>query len=343
MTRTRAGVIGAGSWAVSAHIPALAARDDVELVGVCRTDLARAQSIRDRFGFAMASTDYRDLLALDLDAVIVASPSALHHEQASAALLSGAHVLCEKPMTIDPSEAWDLVRIAEEQQREVLIAFGWNYMPMIERAVALVRSVGIGRPEHLSIHMSSSTRALLLGTGAYPDSSADSVPQQATWTDPALSGGGYGQAQLSHALALALALFPDRVEEVSGRFFGTGTPGVELHDAATLRFASGAIGTLSGASAHAGAWGDRHDLQVRAVGSEGQAMVDVLREVAWVYRPDSGEHRVEVSPGDGTYQPQGPANALIDVARGLAPNPAPGRLGALTVEALHLLYARGTQ
>lgn len=337
MKKTRIAIIGAGSWAVAAHIPALAARDDVELVAVCRPELENAERIRDRFGFGLASVDYREVLEQGIDACIVSSPSALHHEHTAAALRAGAHVLCEKPMTIDPAEAWDLVEVAKRHNRELLISFGWNYMPMIREARRMLRETSIGRLEHLTIHMSSSTRDLLSGTGAYPDSSADDAPQTATWTNPALSGGGYGQAQLSHALGLALSLFPDRVASASAALFGSPS-GVELHDAAVLGFESGAVGVLSGGSAHSGAWGNKHDLQVRAIGTEGQAVVDVLREMAWIYRPDTGERRLELREGDGAYAAGGPANGLADVAAGHGDNPAPGELGALTVEALDLVY-----
>ncbi|MGV8858172.1 Gfo/Idh/MocA family protein [Rhodoglobus sp.] len=343
MKKIRVSVIGAGSWALAAHLPALKSRDDVELVGVCRSNLDAAERIRDTFGFEFASADYRDVLTPGVDAVIVASPSSLHHEHAAAALRSGAHVLCEKPMTIASAEAWDLVEIAREHDRELLIAFGWNFMAMIRNAKEMIARVGIGTLEHVTVHMSSSTRELLSGTGSYPDSAPDSVPQTATWTDPLVSGGGYGQAQLSHALGLTLALFPDRIVAASAQMFGAATTPVELHDAAVLNFESGAIGVLSGASAHAGAWKDKHDLQVRAVGSEGQAMVDVLREEAWIYRPDSGEHRLDLSPGDGAYQAEGPANALIEIALGRGDNPAPGTLGALTAEALELVYRSAAQ
>jgi hypothetical protein len=54
--------------------------------------------------------------------------------------------------------------------------------------------------------MASVTRELLANLGDYPAASSEAVPEQATWTDPRLAGGGYGQAQLTHALGLALWL-----------------------------------------------------------------------------------------------------------------------------------------
>lgn len=340
MKQLRAGVIGAGSWALAAHLPALAARPEVELVAVCRQGGEALARVAELFSVPVASEDYRDVIAQDLDIVVVASPSALHHEHAKAALLCGAHVLCEKPMTIDTPQAWDLVETSERVGRELLLSFGWNYMPFVRKAVDLATERGIGRLEHLSIHMSSATRELLTNTGAYPDASPDSVPEQATWTDPSLSGGGYGQAQLSHALGLAFALIPDRVSEVFAFTASPGAAPVELHDAAALRFDAGGVGVLSGGSSHVGAWDNKHELEVRAIGSEGQLIVDVHRELAWFYHTDGSQSRVEAAEGDGLYQAHGPVNALVDVALGVpGANRAPGRLGALTVETLELLYA----
>ena len=94
MKKIRVSVIGAGSWAVAAHLPALASRDDVELVGVCRSNTDAAARIRDKFGFACASTDYRDVLSPGVDAVIVASPSSLHHEHASSRVMREANDYC---------------------------------------------------------------------------------------------------------------------------------------------------------------------------------------------------------------------------------------------------------
>jgi predicted dehydrogenase len=339
MPKLRLGVIGAGSWAVAAHLPALTARGEVEFIGVCRHGGDKLESIRAEYGFAMASEDYRDVLSQGLDIVVVASPSAHHHQHVKAALESGAHVLCEKPMTITPDLAWDLVRTAGDVDRQLLMSFGWDYMPIVQDATALIREHGIGRLEHMTIHMSSATRELLSNTGAYPDASPETIPEPSTWTDPTISGGGYGQAQLSHALGLALKLVPERVATA---FAVTSAPlnaPVELHDAAVLTFQGGGIGVLSGGSNHVGASGNKHELEVRAIGSEGQFIVDVHRDFVWLFRPDGTDIRLNLPPGAGDYVSSGPANALVDVALGnLRANHAPGELGARTVEALDLVY-----
>ncbi len=338
MAKIRVGVIGAGSWAVASHLPSLKKHNDVELVAVSRKGPEMLARVKDEWGFATASEDYQDVIDSGIDVCIVGSPSGLHYEHASAALKAGAHVMCEKPFTIDPDQAWALDALKSEVNREIVIAFGWNYRPMVQRAKKLMDEVGIGSLEHMTIHMSSVTRELLSNTGAYPDAAPETIPEEGTWTDKQLSGGGYGQAQLSHALGLALWLTDARAHSAYAMMTAPLNAPVELHDAVTYSFDNGAIGVMAGSSSHLNAWGNRHSLEVRGVGSEGQFLIDVEREAFWLF--NGGEdHKLEIPEGDGLYDCVGPIDAVLDAARGQAfLNQSPAELGARTVEALDLAY-----
>ncbi|MBB4663266.1 Gfo/Idh/MocA family oxidoreductase [Conexibacter arvalis] len=341
MRRLRLGVIGAGSWALSSHLPAFARRaDELEFAAVARRGREQLELVRDRYGFAVASEDYRDVLDAGVDVCLIASPTGLHHEHAKAAMEAGAHVLVEKPFTIDPADAWDLVETGERLGRHIVVAFGWNWKPMVRDLHALVARHGIGEVEQVSVQMASVTRALLSNTGAYPDAAPESVPEQATWTDPRLSGGGYAQAQLTHALGLALRLTGLRGEAAFALMSAPLQAPVELHDAIAVRYVGGAIGTVSGGSTHEGAGGDKHQLEVRAIGSKGQLQIDVEREIAWLWT-DRGQVdvRLDVRDGDGAYDCEGPPNALLDLALGRdVENHSTGELAARTVELLDAAY-----
>jgi predicted dehydrogenase len=340
MAKLRLGVIGAGSWALASHLPNFAARDEVEFAGVARKGADALARIKDQYGFAVASEDYRDVLAAGVDICLISSPTRFHHEHAKAAMEAGAHVLVEKPFTIDPADAWDLVATAERLQRHLVVAFGWNYRPMVRETKRLMEAHGIGEVEQCTVHMASVTRELLLNTGAYPQADPDTVPEQATWTDPALSGGGYGQAQLSHALGLSLWLTGLRGADAFALMSAPGGAPVELHDAIAVRYRNGAIGTVAGGSAHLGAGNNKHQLEVRAIGSEGQLLIDVEREAAWLWR-DGGavDLRLELEPDEGAYDCDGPPNALVDLALGKdVANESPGELAARTVELLDAAY-----
>lgn len=343
MSRPRIGVIGAGAWAVSAHLPAIRARrDEVDLVAVSGA-AASIRRIADVFDCPVASVDYQDVLAAECDAVVVSSPGGVHFLHAMSAMDAGAHVLCEKPMTLEPSEAWTLNDAAQAAGRHLVVSFGWNFMPIVRDAVRLLHERSIGELEQISISMSSQTRELLLNTGSYPDASPESIPEPSTWTDPRLAGGGYGQAQLSHALGLSLALVDEQVSDVFAWMSSPVSGGVELHDAISMRFANGAVGTLSGGSAHLGANGNKHHLAVRGIGSRGQFLVDVDREAVVVYT-DGRETALSLAEHAGAYVPSGPINGFLDLVLGATTvNPAPGTLGAHTVDVLEAAYRSARQ
>lgn len=341
MAKLRLGVIGAGSWTVASHLPNLARRADaIEFAGVSRLGRPLLEKIRDQYGFRVASEDYRDVIGAGIDICVVASPSALHHEHAKAALEAGAHVLVEKPVTIGPEQAWDLVETARRLDRHVVVSFGWNYFPMVREAKRLMTSGGgIGEVEQITIDMASQTRELLSNSGAYPGADEGSAPEAGTWTDPALSGGGYAQAQLTHALGLALWLTGLRGKEVFALMSAPLAAPVELHDAIALRYDNGAIGTLAGGSCHLGANNNKHQLEVRVIGSGGQFQIDLEREIVWRYRGPQDDVHIDVAPDAGVYNCRGPIDALVDLALGRdVENCSSIELGARTVEILAAAY-----
>ncbi len=341
MAKLRLGVIGAGSWAIASHLPNFAKRrDEVEFVAVARKEPERLAKIRDDWGFEVASEDFHDVIDAGIDICLVASPTAMHHEHAKAALEAGAHVLVEKPVTIEPAQAWDLVETADRLGRHLLVSFGWNYMPMVRKAKELMVRKGIGGIEQLMLHMASTTRELLLNTGSYPAASPETIPEQRTWTDPRLSGGGYAEAQLSHALGLTYWLCPEL--EAAELFAFMSAPydaPVELHDAVAIRFANGAIGTMDGGSAHVNAGGNKHQVELRIIGSEGQFQIDLEREALWLFRAPHEDLQPQLDANAGAYDCDGPPNTLIDLALGRpAENCSPGWLGARTVATLDACY-----
>ena len=331
MRKVRVGVIGAGVWAIGNHIPILKARDDVELVGVNRMGEQQLQAVKEKFGFQYASLDYREILARELDAVIVSSPAKFHHEQTKAALESGAHVLTEKPFTVSAADAWDLVATAKAKDRHLLVSFGYNYKPMVREAKRLMEDGGIGSIEYMTVRMASGIRELLR-TGQYPSHVA--VPgfpsEYATWAKPDTSGGGYAPGQLSHAMGVALWLSGLRVAEAFAWMSNGGTE-VDMYDAIALKYEGGAIGTLSGGASPSD-WG-RDQLDVRIYGSEGQLIIDVERAFVSRFHGKGKEVRLPLDGSEGAYECTGPPNTLIDLALGkTVENCAPGELGARTVE-----------
>jgi predicted dehydrogenase len=183
------------------------------------------------------------------------------------------------------------------------------------------------------------TRELLSETGGYPDAAPEYVPQADTWARPETSGGGYGQAQLTHCLGVALWITDLRGEAAFALMSAPMDARVELHDAVSLRFTNGAIGTMSGASSHLGGAGNRHAVEVRVVGSRGMFHLDLRQNLLWRYRGTDDDVRVPLDEDAGLYDCKGPIDALVDAGLGRDPaNNSPAELGARTVEILEASY-----
>lgn len=330
----KAAIVGAGHFAYRVHIPVLATRSEVVLDSVCRRGADELDLVRREFGFAFATQDWREILERDIDIAVIATPHHLHFEQAAAFLSKGCHVLIEKPMCLDPHEAWQLVDIARAKTRELVVSHGWHYKPGIAKARDFVAR--IGPIEHVVCHMASFTRNVFAGDGSVEAwRSAAIQPQARTWQDPN-AGGGFAYGQLSHALGLLFWLTDLRVESVQAITWNAPS-GIDLHDAATLSFEGGACGAVSGSCGVPAGHG--FELEIRLYGRDGAVTLDIERETLTLKLVGGERESADPVPGAWKYSCEGPPNALVDLALGQGRNESDGGVGARTVETLHGLIA----
>ncbi|MBM3263762.1 MAG: Gfo/Idh/MocA family oxidoreductase [candidate division Zixibacteria bacterium] len=335
----RIGFIGAGWWATANHMPLLKQRNDVEMTAVCRLGKTELGEVKKAFGFQYATEDYRRMLdETELDGVVVTSPHTLHFEHARAALERGLHVMVEKPMCTKSADAKGLVRLAEERGLHVIVPYGWHYRPFIQEAKRRLDAGCVGNIESVVCHMASPIRGLLRGHTFDHVSNGGGLfaPSAATWADPILSGGGYGQAQMSHSLGLMSWLTGLTPQEVFS-IMAESESKVEMYDAMTVRFEAGVIGTLSGSGDIPE--GHSFQLDVRVFGSEGMLLLDVERARLLVARHDGDDYAADVAPDAGAYSCEGPPNNFVDLILGKATvNYAPGEAAMRSVMILDAAY-----
>jgi len=333
--KIRVSLIGAGWFAARNHIPALAARPDVRLDGVCRLGARELEQVRDAFGFAFAAEDYRAVLDRRPDAVIVSSPHHLHYEHAKAALERGAHVLCEKPMTLEPDEAWDLVEIARASNRHLLIANSYNFMPHVDDIRRRLAAGVIGSIEHVMSSFVSVTRDVFAGTeGLRSWRTAMFRPDPSTWQD-AERGGGFAFGQLSHSLALVY--FLTGTAPVRASSFATGQDGVDLTDSAAIRLDTGATVSVSGAAAMP--YGHRPLMRLFLTGTKGVMTIEFDRDLCEIRTGEGQVERLPVGKDEWVVESAGPVNALVELARGRGHNLATGVVGARTTATIAAMRA----
>jgi predicted dehydrogenase len=108
MKKIRVGIVGCGFIANGKHLASMARRDDIEVVAFCDLIVEKAQAAAQKFGTsdALVCVDYHDVMArTDIDVIHVCTPNSSHAEISIAALESGKHVMCEKPMAKTAAEA----------------------------------------------------------------------------------------------------------------------------------------------------------------------------------------------------------------------------------------------
>jgi predicted dehydrogenase len=149
-----------------------------------------------------------ELLAQELDGIVIATPSALHAEQAIAALERGVAVFCQKPLARTAGETRRIIDAARGVDRLLAVDFSYRFVEGAQRIRELVRGGELGRVYAVD----------LVFHNAYG-------PDKAWFYDPALSGGGCVIDLGIHLVDLALwTLHPASVRRVSSHLFARGEP-----------------------------------------------------------------------------------------------------------------------
>lgn len=122
----RIGIVGCGGIANGKHMPSLSKLENVEMVAFCDIIPERAEEAAAKFGTPAAKVyaDYKEMLAEEqLDIVHVLTPNDSHADISIAALESGHHVMCEKPMAKTAADARRMVEAAKRSGKKLTIGY----------------------------------------------------------------------------------------------------------------------------------------------------------------------------------------------------------------------------
>jgi 1,5-anhydro-D-fructose reductase (1,5-anhydro-D-mannitol-forming) len=114
MTALKWGLIGASDIAGTRVIGAIRATGGT-VDGVVSGSAARVREFAATHGIGLATIELAELLATDIDAVYISSTNDKHFAQSIRALEAGKHVLCEKPLALEASQAEEMIALAEER------------------------------------------------------------------------------------------------------------------------------------------------------------------------------------------------------------------------------------
>ena len=122
-----------------------------QLVAVGSRHLKSAQAFAQQYGIPRCYDSYEALAAdPEVEAIYVATPNTLHYENCKLCLGHGKHVLCEKPFTINPEQAQELYRLAEEKHLFLMEAFWIWLLPLYGRMREILTAGTIGELKQIT-------------------------------------------------------------------------------------------------------------------------------------------------------------------------------------------------
>lgn len=158
--KIRWAVLGNAAIARKCMLPAIAKSRNgrIRLLGTRRPD--QAKKLCRMHGIEKAVGDYNAVLNdPDVDAVYLPLPNHMHHTWTLKALAAGKHVLCEKPLACNASQAEEMARAAQAAGRVLMEAFMYRFHPRSRQIKTRVVRGDIGRPHLIrsafTFHISS--------------------------------------------------------------------------------------------------------------------------------------------------------------------------------------------
>lgn len=235
----RVGLLGAGNFAVSTLLPAIKRVGGVEMIAVSAANGSHARHAAEKFGFSSCTTDEQEILNNpSINTVVTTTRHHLHARQVIAALRSGKHVFCEKPLCLNEEELGQIVAAVDGQtgdggagkslasaSRLLMVGFNRRFAPLAVRMKGFLQEVS----EPLAIHCR-------VNAGFLPADHWLNDPQQ---------GGGRILGEVCHFVDFLCFLTNSIPVEVETRSLPN--PGRYSNDnvVCSLRFADGSQGTIS--------------------------------------------------------------------------------------------------
>ena len=314
----RIGIIGTGFGAF--HVEVFQKLDGVEVAAICSAQAERAEAVAERFGIEIATNDYLTVIE-NVDAVVIATPPALHMRMALDAIAAGVHVFCEKPIAANLAEAKRIRDAAAEAGVTGMMNFQQRFTPHYRRSAQLLADGTAGRLQMIDMRVPMNPVGYMR-LPLWSDSKAG-------WFADAAQGGGLLASSVGPHLVDLLLWHGGPIAEVACRTI-VSRPTVPLPGGGEManitgedgfvvfgRYASGALLTVRGVPiAHnAGEWTLQLD------GDAGSVVVDGTRVL--YYTEDAKEPTVADLPADMPDLRVAIASHFIDAVRAGHPSPTP--------------------
>ena len=210
--------------------------------------------------------DYKEMFGEEskrddrIQAVSITTPNKFHYDIAKAALLSGLHIVCEKPLCFKSSEAEELKAIAKQKNLVICVTYGYTGFPMVHQARKMIENGDLGEIRIIKTQFSH---------GFHSEEVEKDNPGTKWRVTPEISGPTYVLGDIgTHALYLAETMIPDlEIKNLlcSRQSFIASRAPLEDNATVLMNFTNNAVGTLWCSAVNAGSM---HQQIIRIIGSK---------------------------------------------------------------------------
>lgn len=195
-----------------------------------------------------------------IQAVSIATPNGTHFEICKAALTSGIHVICEKPLCFTVAEAEQLLALAQSKGKVVGVTYGYAGHQLIEQARQMIANGDLGEIRIVNMQFAH---------GFHNEAVEDANPATKWRVDPKFAGPSYVLGDIgTHPLYLSEVMLPSlkikRLMCTRQSFVKSRAP-LEDNAFTIMEYETGAVGTVWSCAVNAGSM---HGQKIRVIGSK---------------------------------------------------------------------------
>lgn len=271
METLKIGMISFAHGHAFSYLNALAQIPEVKVVGIADEVRSRVEGVAERFGVPYFA-DYRQLLAQDVDAVVICSENVYHAQLVIDAARAKKHVLCEKPLGTTMEEMAQMIAACKENGVQLMTAFPCRYLAAVVRAKEAIDEGEIG------------DIVAIKGTnhGGNPGG---------WFVDPSLSGGGALLDHTVHVMDLMHWILQSNVKEVYAYAATLFRENLEVEDAGMLhiKFANGVFAVLDTSWSRPKSFPTWGDVTMEIVGTKGVITVDGFAQKNDLFSNEAGK------------------------------------------------------
>ena len=165
----KVGVIGAGRWGQK-HVDEYSQMKNVELMWVSDVSKDSLKICKDKFKVKNVTTDYKELLNSDVEAISVCTSNETHFKVCKDALLAGKNVLVEKPLTLKAKQAYELIDIARKSKKLLAVGHLYRYNNALNEVKKLIDKKYFGDIQYLRLQWTIQWKPNI-----YPDKPLDII------------------------------------------------------------------------------------------------------------------------------------------------------------------------